>query len=885
MNDFPSTQGSSEFVVAESRDAMAFVPKGGARRALLISTGVYADERIGTLPGVDPDVDLIRECLLDSHCGFKDKDVVVLKTVNQPTLKNLKKKLEAFFKSFRENDFLFLYLAGHGFHDPKTNVDYYAPSDAELIEYGQTVRFDVSTCFSFDELKKGLEACPAKFKWVVVDACRTDVSRAGVGETWNSIGKLEAAKGSLLFQSCEIGRKSYEITFHSGAAKVNHGLFTWYFCEGAKGAAANSDGLISPLGLIKYANDKMDAAYRDGQIVPSKQTAIYSCVEFNGEFVFLDFSDEAAKKFYEEARTLFEKGEYKEAQAKIENALKRVSENQDYKNLKAQIEAEIAYEEADELLAKGFCPKAREKVAKALTLQPENPKFKKLQKRCDAQQFYNDALRTYLKGIYVRAQEKIDKALNLCPEEQSFKELDAIIKDSLKAQKDEENAKKIQERLAQGLKFLAERKYNEALNEANAALRLDPKNEGALALKRQAENPSEPSRSYAKKLLWAILLILGALAWIYAFNGKRGTDLVIVDDPQPASKSKAELTDPAFSAKRRENNDVKPELKSSDVLVDLATESEGKVASSTSDEKSDKEPPKESKDESSDLEVVVQNVQKPTEDEQPQTPLVDVWIGTRAGERREIQIKGVSYGFCWIPPGRFMMGSPKNEEDRNGDETLHMVCLTRGFWALETPVTQGLWESITGNNPSYFCSTGGGSKKVAGMNTTNFPVESVSWSDCQEFIKKLNALNVAPGGKFRLPTEAEWEYACRAGTTSKYWWGDALNGDRANCDGNFPYGTNQKGKSLWRPCAVKSYAPNSWGLYDVHGNVYEWCSDGYGAYPSGEVVDPTGTESASSRVLRGGCWSDDATCSRSAKRYFNVPADRDNHFGFRLILE
>jgi len=257
-----------------------------------------------------------------------------------------------------------------------------------------------------------------------------------------------------------------------------------------------------------------------------------------------------------------------------------------------------------------------------------------------------------------------------------------------------------------------------------------------------------------------------------------------------------------------------------------------------------------------------------------------VWNGTSAGEYREIEIKGKTYDLCWIPPGTFTMGSPPSEDCRQSNESQHEVWLTQGFWMLETPVTQGLWTSVMGNNPSYFCSTGDGSSSVQGMDTTDFPVECVSWHDCQEFLKKLNNLLKMT---FELPTEAEWEYACRAGTESPYYWGSSLNGEKANCDGNYPYGTSMKGSYLGRPCAVKSYASNPWGLYDLHGNGWEWCSDWYGAYPSGSVVDPTGPTNASYRVVRGGGWSDYARDCRSACRYYSGPANRCNSLGFRFL--
>jgi len=258
-----------------------------------------------------------------------------------------------------------------------------------------------------------------------------------------------------------------------------------------------------------------------------------------------------------------------------------------------------------------------------------------------------------------------------------------------------------------------------------------------------------------------------------------------------------------------------------------------------------------------------------------------------AGTRKTLEIAGVEYAFRYCPAGTFTMGSPESESGRYSGETQHRVELTNGFWTLETEVTQAMWESAMNSNPSWFSSSGGGSSKVNGMDTSKFPVETVSWTECQEFIDKLNAAAQLPEGfKLRLPTEAEWEYACRAGTTTAYFWGDSLNGDKANCEGNYPCGTSTKGKYLARTTEVGSYAPNPWGLYDMHGNVWEWCEDVFASYNTlDNVQNPINvTTEGSRRVLRGGSWNDYAGNCRSAGRAYDGPTRRRDLNGFRLVL-
>lgn len=247
----------------------------------------------------------------------------------------------------------------------------------------------------------------------------------------------------------------------------------------------------------------------------------------------------------------------------------------------------------------------------------------------------------------------------------------------------------------------------------------------------------------------------------------------------------------------------------------------------------------------------------------------------KEGERLELSIKGVDYAFRWCPPGTFMMGSPTSEAERRfDDETQHQVILTRGFWLLETPVSQTMWEGVMGANPSSF-------------KGDKLPAERVLWEDCQEYIEKLNDLKVAPAGfKFSLPTESQWEYACRAGTTTPFNFGSVLNGDKANCIGTCPYGTTKKGTFLRRTTKPGTYPANAWGLYDMHGNVWEWCSDWYGDYPSGVVTDPVGpsSNSCSYRVLRGGGWEALAGHCRSALRSYEDQSERYSFIGARLAL-
>jgi sulfatase modifying factor 1 len=250
-----------------------------------------------------------------------------------------------------------------------------------------------------------------------------------------------------------------------------------------------------------------------------------------------------------------------------------------------------------------------------------------------------------------------------------------------------------------------------------------------------------------------------------------------------------------------------------------------------------------------------------------------------AGERLLVKTSGIDLPLRWCPPGTFMMGSPKNEPDRSGDEDQVRVTLTNGFWIAETEVTQDLYENVIGANPS--------DNKGARL-----PVEQVSWDDAVEFCEKLTSRERAAGrlsgtAEYRLPTEAEWEYACRAGTRTATAFGSSLSSEQANFDGNYPYNGAANGPNLKSTCEVGKYVANAWGLKDMHGNVYEWCADKYKA-PKLRLDDGKAPNVEPRTVdghpkLRGGCWNTLGHYCRSSSKYVTRPGDRDNFVGFRCL--
>jgi formylglycine-generating enzyme required for sulfatase activity len=258
----------------------------------------------------------------------------------------------------------------------------------------------------------------------------------------------------------------------------------------------------------------------------------------------------------------------------------------------------------------------------------------------------------------------------------------------------------------------------------------------------------------------------------------------------------------------------------------------------------------------------------------------------RIESARAEPIKAVPSGFVRINGGTFLMGSHSSEAERSDREGPQHKVTVSAFYMGKYEVTQAKYESVMGTNPSRF--TG-----------SNLPVESVTWNDAVKYCNRLSqregltsayqisgtivTCNWNANG-YRLPTEAEWEYACRAGTTTPFNTGNNITTNQANYDGNYPYKGNPAGTYREETTAVGSFAPNAWGLYDMHGNVWEWCWDWYGSYSSGAQTNPRGPVSGSNRVRRGGGWYGDGRSLRSAGRSYDYgPSNGLSNLGFRLV--
>jgi len=247
-----------------------------------------------------------------------------------------------------------------------------------------------------------------------------------------------------------------------------------------------------------------------------------------------------------------------------------------------------------------------------------------------------------------------------------------------------------------------------------------------------------------------------------------------------------------------------------------------------------------------------------------------VLLGLQPAGRRDDALTGMS--FVLVPAGQFEMGTPPTEAQREPQETVHHVTISRAFYLATHEVTQREWRTVMDGNPSHFAACG-----------PDCPVEMVTFFDVEQFIARLDARSGWPG--FRLPTEAEWEYACRAGGKEAFGSSRSLSTDAANFNGRLPYGGSPTGRYRGTPTPVGSFAANRWGLFDMSGNVWEWTSDAHCPYPSGSVADPVATCQSPVKVIRGGSWFFGADSARCGLRYTHRPQDRGFSLGVRLAHE
>ncbi len=756
-----STGGANRRLDATPKDGALESPSG--RKAFLVGADDYADAL--DLACVKNDVEALAARLIE--IGFEAENVTVLKTGGSfedfPTKANVETRFAAFLETLAPGDFVVVYLSGHGIQPTGSKESFFAPIDVKSSD-------PFGTAVSIDKMTAALGESDARFRWLIVDACRDDPTNAkAIFKTKSAAGAkglvdpVKAPDSVCLLQSCAPGKFSYE-----GGAGLENGVFTLSLLEALDRndpkADANADGFLMFTEILSYVTKRTNELAFEHH--GASQIPRWSGAETT-DFAALDdlLIDGIARAKWSEADALYREAcalrsqkKWREALAQIQKAREINKVRKEYETAEAEIQAQVDATDANE-------------------------------KRAEADKLAADAWTTFDLG----GEANVEKAIRLMKESLALVDL------------------------------AANRRVLKTFETELKALR-NPTSE--TPSRATVDDSSSSTSGYALAPRW---------------NGK---EYVPVDGSESKPSSPSTSNGSALASTHR--------------YAQNSSSSSGRTSSTAS----------------------------------------GGWTGEyAAGTQKSLAIKGASYNFRYCPPGTFEMGSPGDEiEYRYNRETLHKIKLTSGFWMLETEVTQALWTSIMETNPSAFSLCGARADDVDVKETKDFPVESVSWEDCQIFIKRLNSENLLPNGlEFRLPTEAEWEYACRAGSKTAYSFGnnsasladygnisDISAGRKFNWSGR--YEADDK-HAIVAP--VKSFKPNAWGLFDMHGNVEEWCQDKYDSwgYIDGVTSDPINNlAKIQARVVRGGYWGHNDTAARSAARDGALPTRGSYNTGLRLAI-
>ena len=903
-------------------------------RVFLVAANAY-DVGVNPLRYAESDAQDLRQIF--RALGVKDENITVLTTQNDKfSLRPYKESIDDGYKKFlaglNENSIAFVFLSGHGFclDENGETRSYYAPAD-----FREEKRDEKKV--SIDDMIAQLAKSPAHFKWMCVDACRNPLRRGGE----KSLSIADAPKGVVLMQSCKMGQFSYEVGKEEGAP-FNNGLFTRAFIDAvsarSQDADADRDGSVSlgelcdyvtkrvPQDAKKYCNANQDPIFTPFDVASLDDFAKYT--------LFEDRNWREALRLWKEAEKFVEQKSYQNALDKISEANRLRPQDDEIAKRKEEIEklwratddvakAQELYNKAEAARQKADFRLALDYVDEALKLDPDNTAYKLCKELIEKASYSEenrrpgDSMTTEISGVKVK--------FRWCPPG-SF---------SMGSPEGEQYADADKREIQHKVKFTrgfwlcevpvtvaAFRKFVQATGYRTEAEKANEDNtwnrQVGLYLNALRQDESHPvvfvswndAQEYIRWLnsnyapQGCAFKLPSESHWEYACRAGTKT-LFWWGDNLEDGNDKMNVPDKALESVVKPLANQYPEVMKMTRNWMYFSFNDGRAY--TSPVGSYRANPWGFKD-------MLGNVNEWCEDWYGDYPVrsatdpVGASTGTRRvmrggswldnfgdsivshrvaiepnrcgsiggfrleltasiseqqdlslppGEFKEVTIAGQKTLFRWCPPGEFIMGTP-SPNARIENETQHRVTFTRGFWMAETETTQELWQAVMGDNPSFH------------KGDDQLPVEQVSWLDCREFVKRIQSF--APEGmKFKLPSEAQWEYACRAGTKTAYAFGDNLDQEQANFEGD---GTK----------SVGCYDGNNWGLKDMHGNVWEWCEDWYGEYPSDAVSDPLGAKKGVGRVVRGGGWRMDASGCRSAFRDASPPDYAYISFGFRLEL-
>lgn len=915
--------------------------------AFLVATNHY-DVDVRNLKYAEADVEELHRSL--KALGVKDENIMILKSSNlEFSLGSSKESIEDGFKTFlsklTERSAAFVYLAGHGFCQNNwwgKPCSYYAPSDFQFEKTN-------SKRVSIDEMMKQLAKTKARFKWMCVDACRDPIDR---GISSRSLSISNVPKGVVLTQSCKLGQLSFEAGKTEGAPFEN-GLFTRAFVDAFDGHApevdADQDGILTLGELRDYVEARVP---RDAQqYLNAKQNPVFTSMDSVSLDAFANYAlfDELpimghrpedwqrGQKLREEAEELVKQGNCVGALEKINQAYRILYDVDEIALLKGEIERSLVENEAqksfhraeEELQARNFL-EADNYISRALEFDPGNQSYKLFKEQLESERnayFLSASVVDSTNPQHIEAGEAIvvkiagiDVRFRWCPPGEF-----------MMGRRPSENKNYVGEvlhkvKLTHGY-WMAETEATQALWKATMGEENNPSFNLGDDLPVEQVSWDECQAFIERIQVHAprgmAFQLPTEAQWEYSCRAGTDTQYSFGDEWDPSKANNGEKTSPVGSFDyanpwgiRDMHGNVREWIKdwigsySEEETTDPSGPEEGakrvlrggcarsEPYACLSGIRFSFPPDAKAWDLGFRLALTI-NCDEPTP-EQPQLTTPSRILPEKVedkeaykspylpGQLRIVQIAGIAVRFRWCPPGEFTMGSPASEEGRNDNEIPHTVKIDRGFWLAETETSQELWKKVMRKNPSRF-------------QGDLLPVERVSWEDCQDFISKIQFM---PGGNynnnngrvlkaneaFHLPTEAQWEYACRAGTNTRYSFGDNWESSKSN---NGAQGTT--------PVGYYRYA-NAWGLKDMHGNVWEWCENAY--VEDCSLVDPTyhsmwlGVQSNNSnknrnnnnggvdvsRVGRGGGWDSDSDVCRSANRGWLSSKSRNGNLGFRLEI-
>jgi formylglycine-generating enzyme required for sulfatase activity/uncharacterized caspase-like protein len=812
-----------------------------AKVALLIGVSEY-EPGLNALPAAVKDIEALRRVLQDPEMGGFDQ----VKTLANPDRQTMESEIEMLFDGRAKDDLVLLFFSGHGIKDDASTL-YFASRNTRKSDKGDLIR---STAVETRFVHNIMNNSRAKRQAIILDCCFSGAFDPAFQSKDDGSVDLQTqlgAEGRVVLTSSS----STQYSFEQQGSELS--IYTRYLVEGIETGAgdSNSDGFVSMLELHEYAASKVQ------ETAPKMTPKIIVLKDKGFEIVLAKARVTDPKLKYRKTATRYANaGTIRPAGRAVLNTLRQ--------------QLGLTLEEATEIEAEVLRPYQERLVN---LQQYRETLIAEAEHEYPLGEFALEDLNTLQQMLGLRdedvlpvqqeveaqfAQQSAAYQQNLIQYEQTL--TDAIQREFPFSQQTHQDLKGLKQslglrdediaRVEQPLIQQAELRYQEKLRQAAEHQRQEQE-------KAEYENKL---RRYEQEFTKAIQaeyplnqFVLDGLKTLQQQLGLKDEDVARLEQSirEPIEAKYQEKLKRQEQAEKQRQRELEERRK--------AAEQE-KIKQEA--ERQRQQRPAQPVNPTFSFEVVTVNAQGKVAEKTTKT----------AEYRREDLGNGITLDLVKIPGGRFQMGAPAGEEGRSDDEGPQHSVTVPEFWLGKYAVTQSQYQAVMGTNPSHFTENG-----------ANRPVEQVSWQDAGAFCEKLSQ---QAGRTYRLPSEAEWEYACRAGITTPFHFGPTITTDLANYAGISTYGDGPKGVYRQQTTEVGSFPPNAFGLYDMHGNVFEWCADHWHDNYDGAPTDGTtwlSSDESANRLLRGSSWSSIPMICRSAVRYGTPPDFGNYDFGFRVV--